>query len=158
MAGGGMPSGDDSFEDEEGAGFTEPNIVPLVDIMLVLLVILMAGSSAIVQAGGSSDALGNGFRVNLPSATGDKSMSSVSNELVVTILESGEIVVGDSEVSPQELETFLNQQASEGSERLVLVQADQNAVHSRVVEVMEIARKSGLSNLAIATRGAELEE
>ena len=34
----------------------------------------------------------------------------------------------------------------------VLVQADENTFHKRVVEVMEMARRSGLRNLAIATK------
>ena len=49
-------------DDEQGGsdGFTEINIVPLVDIMLVLLVILMATSTAILEQGQGQ---GSGFRV-----------------------------------------------------------------------------------------------
>lgn len=156
MAGGGAPSFDD--EGDEGTGFTEPNIVPLVDIMLVLLVILMAGSSAIVRAGGQSEAPGAGFRVTLPSGTGDRSMATVSDELVVTVLETGEVVINEEVLANEELSTRFRQEAGNSGDRLVLVQADENAVHARVVEVMELARQAGLENLAIATRGAEPEE
>ena len=160
MAGGGvpsMPAGEDG-EEGEGGGFTEPNIVPLVDIMLVLLVILMAGSSAIVQAGGSGQTPGGGFRVNLPSGTEDQAMATISDELVVTVLESGEVVVNGEVVALSELQSVLASEAEINPERLVLVQADERAVHARVVEVMETARQAGLANLAIATRGAEVEE
>ncbi|MBX2810800.1 MAG: biopolymer transporter ExbD [Myxococcales bacterium] len=151
-----MPSNDD-FEGDEGMGFTEPNIVPLVDIMLVLLVILMAGSSAIVSAG-AADGVGSGFRVNLPAAAGEESVEAITDELVVTVLETGEVVIGEAALDQTDLEAFLVEQADLSPGRLVLIQADRSVVHSRVVEVMEIARRSGLSNLAIATRGSEPEE
>lgn len=156
MAGGGLPTGDEG--EDEGVGFTEPNIVPLVDIMLVLLVILMAGSSAIVSSGGEGSAPGSGFRVNLPSGATDRAMATVTNELIVTVLESGDVVLGDTPVSLSDLEILLRTEAGNDPERLVLVQADEKAVHARVVEVMEVARGAGLVNLAIATRGAEPEE
>lgn len=158
MAGGSVPGGLELEEDEEGGGFTEPNIVPLVDIMLVLLVILMAGSSAIVQAGGTGETPGTGFRVNLPSGTADRGLATISDELVITVLETGDVVVGEAVVRIPELQTLLAEEAAEDPDRLVLVQADENAIHARVVEVMEAARAAGLDNLAIATRGVEPEE
>lgn len=159
MAGGGIPRGGvDDDDEEDGAGFTEPNIVPLVDIMLVLLVILMAGSSAIVQAGGGGEAPGSGFRVSLPSGTGDQTVATITDELVVTVLETGDVVVRDQVVTAEALRGLFAEEASANAERLVLVQADERAVHARVVEVMEAARQAGLSNLAIATRGIEPEE
>lgn len=148
-------SGDD---EEESLGFTEPNIVPLVDIMLVLLVILMAGSSAIVPTGGGGEAPGTGFRVNLPSASGDQSVDSVTNELVLTVLANGDIVLGEDVLDLPSLEARLREVAEADASRMLLVQADESAVHARVVEAMEVARRAGLSNLAIATRGGEPDE
>jgi biopolymer transport protein ExbD len=159
VAGGGVPSSPSGEgEDEEGGGFTEPNIVPLVDIMLVLLVILMAGSSAIVQAGGQGQAPGSGFRVNLPSGTEDRGLATVTDELVITVLETGEVVIDDEVIAVEALTEALRADAEADPDRFVLVQADENAKHARVVEVMEAARAAGLTNLAIATRGAEPEE
>ncbi len=158
MASTGVPSGGDEEGESEGTGFTEPNIVPLVDIMLVLLVILMAGSSAIVQAGGAGEAPGSGFRVNLPSGTADQAMATIDDELVITVLESGEVVLSGELVVLEDLGDRLAAEAEGNRDRLVLIQADERAMHARVVEVMETARTAGLANLAIATRGAKPEE
>lgn len=154
MAGGGMPDlGEDS---EEAGGFVEPNIVPLVDIMLVLLVILMAGSSAIVQAGGGTgDASGSGFRVNLPSGTGDQTVEAITDELIITVLPTGEAVLDEDVLMAEQLEARLQAAASANPERLVLVQADEQTPHVRVVEVMEAIRRAGLANIAIATRARD---
>lgn len=143
------PNLDDPDIVEQGS-FTEINIVPLVDIMLVLLVILMATSTDIIQAGTSQ---GAGLRVNLPTgSTADDEVSELTNELVIAVLEDGSIILDGEDLSLEELEARLQAAAAERPDRLVLVQADERAFHRTVVEVMETARRAGLSNLAIATK------
>jgi len=143
------PDLDDPEIVEQGS-FTEINIVPLVDIMLVLLVILMATSTDIIQAGVTP---GTGFRVNLPTgATADEQVEELSNELVVAVLEDGSIILQGRELSLDELQSELEAAAAEEPDRLVLVQADERAFHRTVVRVMETARRAGLRNLAIATK------
>lgn len=142
------PNLDDPELVEQGS-FTEINIVPLVDIMLVLLVILMATSTDIIQAGASQ---GAGFRVNLPTGSAaDEEVESLSNELVIAVLEDGSIILQGQELSLEELQARLEAAAAEKPDQLVLVQADERAFHRTVVQVMETARRAGLSNLAIAT-------
>jgi biopolymer transport protein ExbD len=138
--------GDDSEFAEAGA-FTEINIVPLVDIMLVLLVILMATSTAMLES-----SQGQGFRVSLPTGTESDEVASLSGELVVAILEDGRIIVGGDSVSLNELKEIFDREVLLNSDRVVLVQADESALHRRVVQVMELARSAGLSQLAIATQ------
>ncbi|MEL6189743.1 MAG: biopolymer transporter ExbD, partial [Myxococcota bacterium] len=72
--------------------------------------------------------------------------------------EGGEVVVGGVAISLEDLGGLLGSEAQANPDRLVLVQADEKAVHARVVAVMEVARGAGLTNLAIATRGVEPEE
>ncbi len=146
------PSLDDPEVVEQGA-FTEINIVPLVDIMLVLLVILMAGSTAMLAP--SSAGRGTGIRVNLPSGSKAEEVTSISNELVVAVLRTGEIVARGQALSLEELKDLFAQEAARDQSQLVLVQADEEAIHKRVVEVMETARAAGLTNLAIATEPEE---
>lgn len=134
---------------EGGGGFNEINIVPLVDIMLVLLVILMATSTAILEQGQGP---GSGFRVNLPTGADNDEVSSVTENLVVAVLDDGTVVARGESVSRDELKAIFESEAAANPERLVLVQADATALHRRVVEVMESARRAGLQNLAIATQ------
>lgn len=139
---------DDAEIVEQGA-FTEINIVPLVDIMLVLLVILMATSTAMLEAGQGA---GAGFRVNLPTGSKADEAATLGDQLVVTVLREGDIIARGELVSLDELETLFRSEANTRPEQVVLVQADEEALHRRVVEVMEVARRAGLKNLAIATR------
>ncbi len=133
----------------EQGSFTDINIVPLVDIMLVLLVILMATSTAILEAGQGQ---GAGFKVNLPTGSQSDEVASASDYLVVAILADGTVLARGEQVSPTELQQIFSEEAKKNASKVVLVQADGEAIHKRVVEVMESARKAGLQNLAIATK------
>lgn len=139
---------DDDELSEQGS-FTEINIVPLVDIMLVLLVILMATSTAILEAGQGE---GAGFKVNLPTGSDSDEVASLTDELVVAILADGTVLARGEPVSTSELDQIFTEEAKKDASKVVLVQADEESIHKRVVEVMEAARKAGLQNLAIATK------
>lgn len=155
MAGHGGSSQETSLDDPEiveQGNFVEINIVPLVDIMMVLLVILMASSTAILDPGMGE---GSGFRVNLPTASDSDEVAAISDELVVAVLEDGTVVARGAPVSMDELANVFKTEAAVSVSRLVLVQADERALHRQVVQVMESARQAGLSNLAIATRPEE---
>jgi biopolymer transport protein ExbD len=157
VAGGGsseQSSGDDPELVEQGT-FVDINITPLVDIFLVLLTILMASSTVILDANqAASEGEGAGFKVQLPSGSKDEDLAAGGNELVVAVPDDGTIILRGEVVTLVELEKALQEAAAGDPNKLVLVQADERAVHKRVVEVMEAARRAGLKNLAIATRPA----
>src|SRR5687768_5710052 len=90
----------DDGEISEQGSFTEINIVPLVDIMLVLLVILMATSTAILEAGQGE---GAGFKVNLPTGSKSDEPTTLSDELVIAVLSDGTVLARGEQVSPEEL-------------------------------------------------------
>ena len=79
--------GDDEIV-EQGA-FVDINVTPLVDIFLVLLVILMATSTAILEAGQGA---GSGYRVQLPSGASAEEVGNLGEEFVVAIPAQGAMI------------------------------------------------------------------
>jgi biopolymer transport protein ExbD len=144
------PSGGDENAADGGGIFADINITPLTDIFLVLLIIFMVTTTAIAEAGGQNGDL----RVNLPRG-GKSDLPAAAHDLAIAILEDGRTVVRGNVVGEEALGRILDQARGENPETLVLVQADQGVAHGRVVSVMELARKHGLSRLAIATRDAD---
>ncbi len=136
-------------EDLEGGGgiFADINITPLTDIFLVLLIIFMVTTTAIAEQGGQS----GGLKVNLPRA-GKSSPTNEMHDLAIAVLEDGRTVIGGKVVDEDVLTKILDKTSAENPDTLVLVQADQGVVHGKVVAVMDLARRHGLSRLAIATR------
>lgn len=130
----------------------EINITPLTDIFLVLLIIFMVTSSALVEAGASGQA---GVQVDLPGDGTASEQLGMSHDLVVAVLEDGRAISSGKELDDAELlEMFDTAARIEGVTTLVL-QADRGVPHGRVVQIMELAKSKGLSNLAIATRSSE---
>lgn len=142
------PSASDDLDLENGGGiFADINITPLTDIFLVLLIIFMVTSTAIAEQGGQN----GGLQVNLPRA-GQTSRSPDVHDLAVAVLEDGRTVVNGKIVDDRVLSQILDRTHGQNPDTLVLVQADEGVAHGKVVAVMELARRHGLSRLAIATR------
>ncbi len=141
------PSGDDEQLEGGGGIFADINITPLTDIFLVLLIIFMVTTTAIAEQGGQS----GGLKVNLPKA-GKTAPAGEMHDLAIAVLEDGRTVIGGKVVDEDVLGQILDKAHAENADTLVLVQADQGVTHGKVVAVMDLARRHGLSRLAIATR------
>lgn len=137
-------------EDELGDGvFAEINITPLTDIFLVLLIIFMVTSTVIVRrANGTTRA---GLKVQLPKAGAADSLHA-SKDLAVAILADGRLVLSGTVVSKDELSKALRAADQKSPDTVVIIQADEGVPHGKVVDVMELARAAGLSQLAIGVR------
>ena len=70
----------------------------------------------------------------------------------LAVLADGTVLARGEPVSATELDQIFSEEAKRNAGKVVLVQADEESIHKRVVEVMEAARKAGLQNLAIATK------
>jgi biopolymer transport protein ExbD len=140
-------SGPRSVDEAEGDLFVDINITPLTDIFLVLLIIFMVTSSVIA----SDTAARAGVKVNLPRGAA-KDVASSAKDVTVAITTEGKMVVDGKEVAADTLRARFAEAAQRDPETQVIVQADEQTHHGRVVAVMELAKSAGLRRLAIATR------
>lgn len=139
-------------EGDEGV-FAEINITPLTDIFLVLLIIFMVTSSVIVQQGPGGGAKA-GLKVNLPKG-GAADITARSTDLSVAVLADGRFVLSGDVVSQDELTKAFDDARVKDPDTVVIVQADEGVPHGTVVQVMELAKKAGLGQLAIGVREGE---
>lgn len=151
ISGPGGKKSDDDFGIEDGGGFNDINITPLTDIFLVLLIIFMVTSSVIVNQSSGAKA---GLKVNLPQG-GAADVSAQSTDLSVAILSDGRLVLGGDVVSAEELKKAFDDAKAKSPDTMVIVQADEGVAHGKVVEVMELAKSSGLGQLAIGVRDGQ---
>lgn len=158
MAVGKLPDAD--LDGSEEAIFNEINVTPLTDIFLVLLIIFMVGSSiAVEKSSKEAEAVekvreeqSSGLKVNLPSGAA-KEIDPGKNSLIVGIQKDGKIMVSGKEIADKDLDQMFLAAFTTDNNTQVVLKADLGVNHGRVVNVMERAKRIGLSRLAIATRG-----
>ncbi len=126
-----------------GRAVSEINVTPLVDVMLVLLIIFMVTAPLITQ----------GVDVDLPK-TKAESMEGTEKKLVLTLTKEKKIFIGSSEETPipyEQLEEKLKTNAKLQEERELYLHADRRLEYGFVVDIMAIAKRSGVEKLGMVT-------
>jgi biopolymer transport protein ExbD len=90
--------------------------------------------------------------VNLPKATSATQPPAEKKSLAVNLTKEGGLFLDKEPMTIEQLQLRFQQEKGQGSEITLIVRADQEVPHGRVVEVMDLARTEGLSRLAIATQ------
>lgn len=125
----------------------EMNVVPYIDVMLVLLVIFMV----------TAPMMQSGVNVDLPKADA-KQLESNNKQppLVITVRENGNISLGQSSdtISATELTEQMQGKLGDDGNRPVYIRADGNAIHTYVTQVMLAAQKAGAKKISWMTEPA----
>ncbi len=123
----------------------EINLIPFIDILLVVLIFLMASTtySKFTE-----------LQVTLPTADAEK-LRDRPREIVVLVSADGRYVVNRKPVEGRSVELLaaeLNAVSEGAKDLVVIVSADATAAHQSVVNVMDAARRAGLARLTFATQ------
>ncbi len=116
-------------------GFTEINVTPLVDVMLVLLVVFMV----------TAPLLTSGLRIDLPEVQAAETPVKDSR-LLVTVEADGRVLFGDRDVTGRVAQAF-RESSRVQLEQELYIRADKNARYGIVAEVVAAARNSGVQSL-----------
>ena len=115
------------------------NIVPFIDIMLVLLAIVLSISTFIAQGK---------IAVDLPSASSTEQIKEDEKKVSVIIDKDNKFFIDDAEISEDELKDKLN---AIDTKTLVQLKSDKNAKFDSFVKVIDILKEKGHENFAIQT-------
>ena len=123
----------------------EINLIPFIDILLVVLIFLMASTtySKFTE-----------LQVTLPVADAEK-LRERPREIIVVVSADGRYVVNRKPVDGRSVEILaaeLAAVAGGANDAVVIVSADATAAHQSVVNVMDAARRAGLPRLTFATQ------
>ncbi|ELR96759.1 biopolymer transporter ExbD [Gloeocapsa sp. PCC 73106] len=121
------------------------NIVPMIDVIFSILAFFIVSSLYLIRS--------EGLPVNLPSATTTESVKK--EQINVTIESDGDIFLNREPIQVEALPSALRALVQKGDEALVVINADTEIEHGRVVEVMDQLRQVEGVNLAIAAKKIE---
>jgi biopolymer transport protein ExbD len=117
---------------------TEINVTPMVDVVLVLLVIMMVSATYIVS---------QSLKVELPkTANGADSVQSLA---AVTIAKGGSVYYNQKPIAESELASKLHEAHANNPDVNLIVTADKEVPHGKVVHVIDVARGEGIFKFAI---------
>jgi biopolymer transport protein ExbD len=126
----------------------EINLVPMIDVMLVILIFLMVTTTYSKYTE---------LQINLPSAQAER-QADRPNEVTVLVNAQGQYVVNKTPVpykSVEQLSQELRRAGAGLKEPVVVITADAAATHQAVIRVMEAARVAGLSQITFTTQAAK---
>jgi biopolymer transport protein TolR len=129
---------------------SEINVVPYIDVMLVLLVIFMVAAPLMTQ----------GIKVQLPSAISDPiSIEDPSQFLTVSVTESGEYsldVAGEeSSLELAAVITAVAKVATSNPDLQVLIEGDAAVPYGVVITLMDQLQQAGIENVGLITQPGE---
>ncbi|MBR1753789.1 biopolymer transporter ExbD [bacterium] len=119
--------------------FNEINITPLTDIFLVLLIIMMVIAPLLDQ---------QGLNLTVPSLVEENQVKE-SKILEVNITDDDRYIIGNEEVSVNDLESVLKEKAPNYPDGLLVLSSSESTYNS-VVRLMDIARSSGITSISMS--------
>lgn len=125
----------------------EINLIPLIDVLLVILIFLMITTTYSKHAE---------LQINLPSADADKQPTR-PNEIMVAITASGQYVVNKTAVvgtSANDLAAAMRRAGANFKDPMVIINGDKAANLQAAVTAMEAARIAGYGQVSISTQSS----
>jgi len=123
----------------------EMNLIPLIDVLLVILIFLMITTTYSKYAE---------LQINLPTADAQKQPER-PNEINITVNAGGQYTVNRRPVVFRDVTALsdeMRRAAGELKDPVVVINADANATHQSVIHIMEASRLAGYSHISFATQ------
>jgi biopolymer transport protein ExbD len=118
------------------------NIVPMIDVIFAILTFFIMSTLFLTRS--------EGLPVNLPKA--GTSEAQTQKQVVVTIDRQGNLALDRQPIQLDTLESQLRALVAADKQPLVVINADENVTHGKVVAVMDRVRGIEGARLAIATK------
>ncbi len=119
---------------------SEINVVPLVDIILVVLIIFMVTAPALIKPS---------VAINLPEASsGDETTPSLLN---IAITAEGSVSINNQTVNEEEARVLAHQEVERNPEVQAVIIADRDLAYGQIIRVLDWVKSSGVKNFAVTT-------
>jgi biopolymer transport protein ExbD len=124
----------------------EINLIPLIDVLLVIIIFLMLTTTY---------AKNSGLEINLPTADASK-QAEPPNEISVAVTATGQVLINKAPLTNTDVaaisEALRRAAGSSGKDPVIVINADAKATHQSVVDIMQAAQAAGYPHISFATQ------
>ena len=132
-----------AYKPVAGPQMSAPNVIPMADIMLVLLIIFMVVTPMLQK----------GVSVDMVPVSDPREMQDADKDdaIVVAVTHDGNIFLGNNKVSKQDLTGQIKDLIANKLDKTVYVKSDARAKYGDVVAVVDEIRSAGVDSLGLLT-------
>jgi biopolymer transport protein TolR len=127
----------------KGGAMAEMNVVPLIDILLVLLIIFMAISPTI--------SMGLSAMVPQPAPPGAPDQAVMAKTIVVQVFKDNKVMINEEPSSWDGLQARLDQIFKQRAEKIAFVKGDDTVFFGEVAKAIDIMRAAGIDKVGLLT-------
>lgn len=120
----------------------EINIIPLVDVVLVLLIIFMATTAFVKESG---------LNMKLPAAKTTEVKQDEKKEITVALTRDNKLYLDGKVSNPKAVQALMLARARKAPDTSVIVKADKKVEYDRVVQIIDLAKQAGLPKVLLGT-------
>jgi len=136
-----------AYKPQAGAQMASPNVIPMADIMLVLLIIFLVVTPLLTKD----------VPVDMAPATNPREMQDADKDdaIVVAVTRDGRIFIGNTQMQKEDLTGQIKDRISSRLDKTVFVRSDARAKYGDVVSVVDEIRSAGVDQLGLLTQKME---
>jgi biopolymer transport protein ExbD len=136
-----------SYKPSVGPQMAAPNVIPMADIMLVLLIIFMVVTPM----------LSKGLTVELAKVQNPSDMPDADKDdaVIVGISASGDVYLGSTKSDITQIADQVRDRLSNKLDKTVFVKSDGRAKYGEVVKIVDEIRSAGVDNVGLITDRSE---
>ena len=136
-----------AYKPKVGATMSAPNVIPMADIMLVLLIIFMVVTPMLTK----------GLSVDLAKVTSPSDMPDADKDdaVIIGVSSSGDVYLGNVKSDLSQIADQVRDRISNKLDKTVFVKSDGRAKYGVVVKVVDEIRAAGVDNVGLLTDKSE---
>jgi biopolymer transport protein ExbD/biopolymer transport protein TolR len=132
-----------AYKPQAGAQMAAPNVIPMADIMLVLLIIFMVVTPMLQK----------GVSVDMAPVSDPRDMQDADKDdaIIVAVTRDGSIFLGNTKITKEEITGQIKDRIANKLDHTVYVKSDARAKYGDVVAVVDEIRSAGVDSLGLLT-------
>jgi len=136
------------YKPQAGEQMAAPNVIPMADIMLVLLIIFMVVTPMLQKT----------HQVDLAPVNNPRDMKEADKDdaIVVAVTRDGSLYLGNNKITKEDITGQIKDRIANKLDKTVYVKSDARAKYGDVVAVVDEIRSAGVDQLGLLTEKAQL--